>query len=194
MPSMQLSNHENVNSKKLQSVEALPLTGLLTRYLDNVKSMNTLTAVQYKSELNSFTKFVYDTYGCDVDTLIGMIIKYDMRQKKTNFDPYDVLSRYAAFLVGTIAPVTIKQWVLTTKNFFEYYDIEISPRKFSLKVRLPKSVRKEKEPLNKEDIVTILNACSNVRLKTYVMLLAATGVRATEALSIFCSFSNSFIR
>ncbi len=113
MPSMQLSNHENVNSKKLQSVEAVPRTGLLTRYLDNVKSMNTLTAGQYKSELNSFIKFV-----CD---------------------------------------------------------IEISPRKFSLKVRLPKSVRKEKEPLNKEDIVTILNACSNVRLKTYVMLLAAQG-------------------
>lgn len=74
--------------------------------------------------------------------------------------------------------------MLTTKNFFEYCDIEISPRKFSLKVRLPKSVRKEKEPLNKEEIVTIINACSNLRLKTYVMLLAATGMRATEALSI----------
>jgi hypothetical protein len=68
MPSMQLSNYEKVNSKKLQSVKAQPCTGLLTKYLDNVKSMNTLTAVQYKSELNSFVKFVYDTYGCDVDT------------------------------------------------------------------------------------------------------------------------------
>ena len=37
---------EKVNSKKLQSVKALPRTGLLTKYLDNVKSMNTLTAVQ----------------------------------------------------------------------------------------------------------------------------------------------------
>jgi integrase len=182
---MQLSNHENVDAKKLQSVESIiPRTGLLNRYLDNVKSMNTLTAGQYKSELNRFIKFVYDTYGCDVDTLICMIIKNDTRQKKTNIDPYDVLSRYTAFLVRTIAPVTIKHRVLTTKNFFEYCDIEISPRKFSLKVRLPKPVRKEKEPLNKEDIVTILNACSNVRLKTYVMLLAATGMRATEALSI----------
>lgn len=74
--------------------------------------------------------------------------------------------------------------MLTARNFFEYCDIEISPKKFSLKVRLPKAVRKEKEPLSKEDIVTILNACSNLRLKTYVMLLAATGMRATEALSI----------
>lgn len=60
--------------------------------------MNTLTAVQYNSELNSFVKFVYDTYGYDVDTLIGMIIKNDTRQKKTNFDPYDVLSRYTVVL------------------------------------------------------------------------------------------------
>jgi len=37
------------------------IQGLLIKYLDNIKSMNTLTAVQYKSELNSFVKFVYDT-------------------------------------------------------------------------------------------------------------------------------------
>jgi integrase len=165
-------------------VDALPRTGLLIKYLNNVKSMNTLTAVQYKSELNSFVKFVNDTYDCDIDSLIGMITTNDTRQKKTNFDPYDVLSRYTAFLVGTIAPVTIKHRVLTTKNFFEYCDVEISPRKFSLKVRLPKSIRRKKEPLNKEETVTIINACSNMRLKTYIMLHAATGMRATEALSI----------
>ena len=182
MSSTQLSRTEKVDTKK--PYKTIPRTGLLTKYLDNVKTMNTLTAVQYKSELNSFVKFVYDTYDCDVDSLIGMIIKNDMCQNKTNFDPYDVLSRYTAFLVGTIAPITIKHRVLTTKNFFEYCDIEISPRKFSHKVRLPKSVRKQKEPLTKEDIVTILNACSNMRLKTYVLLLAATGMRATEALSI----------
>ena len=112
MPFMQLFNHEKVNSKRLQSVETLPCTGLLIKYLDNIKSMNTLTAVQYKSGLNSFIKFVYGTYGCYVDTLISMIIKNDRRQKKTNIDPYDVLTRYTAFLVGIIAPVTIKHSII----------------------------------------------------------------------------------
>ncbi len=56
MTSMQLSNHEKVNSKKLQSVEALPCTGLLIKYLDNVKSMNTLTAVQYRRKINKSRK------------------------------------------------------------------------------------------------------------------------------------------
>jgi hypothetical protein len=40
------------------------------------------------------------------------------------------------------------------------------------------------EALSKEDIIDILNACSDIKLKTYVMLLAGTGMRATEALPV----------
>jgi integrase len=73
---------------------------------------------------------------------------------------------------------------VTLKNFFEYCDIDISPRRFKLKVKLPKVVRKKKEALSKEDVIEILNVCDNIRLRTYVILLAATGMRAVEALSI----------
>jgi integrase len=70
------------------------------------------------------------------------------------------------------------------KNFLEYCDVDISPRKFKLKVKLPKVVRKKKEALSKEDVIEILNICDNIRLRTYIMLLAVTGMRAVEALSI----------
>jgi integrase len=40
------------------------------------------------------------------------------------------------------------------------------------------------EPLSKEEIIEILNVCDNIRLRTYVILLASTGMRAVEALSI----------
>jgi hypothetical protein len=63
---------------------------------------------------------------------------------------------------------------VTVKNFLEYHDVDISPRKFKLKVKLPKVVRRKKEALSKEEIVNILNMCSDIRLKTYVMLPAAT--------------------
>jgi integrase len=66
----------------------------------------------------------------------------------------------------------------------EYYDVDISPRKFKLKVKLPRIIRKNKEALSKDDVTDILNACSDIRLKTYVMLLAAGGFRAVEALSL----------
>jgi integrase/recombinase XerD len=102
------------------------------------------------------------------------------------FDPYDVLFQYAVYLknVNNVSNLTIKHRVVTVKNFFEYSDVDISPRKFKLKVKLPKVVKKSKEALTKEDIVDILNACADIRVKTYVMLLAGTGMRAVEALSV----------
>ena len=83
----------------------------------------------------------------------------------------------------SIHTTTLKQRVVT-KNFFEYHDIDISPRKFKIKVKLPKNITRNKEAIDKNDIVNILNSCSDIKLKTYVMLLASTGLRATEALSI----------
>jgi integrase len=81
-------------------------------------------------------------------------------------------------------PNTLRHFVITTRNFLEYHDIEISPRKFKLRVRLPKAVVRRKEALGKEEIREILLKCSDIKLKTYVMLLAATGMRATEALAL----------
>jgi len=85
---------------------------------------------------------------------------------------------------STISTLTLKQRVVTVKNFLEYHDVDLSPRKFKLKVKLPRVIRKSKEALSKEDVIDILNECSDIRLKTYVMLLAGSGMRATEALSI----------
>lgn len=45
-------------------------------------------------------------------------------------------------------------------------------------------VKRNKEALSKEEIVNILNTCSDIRLKTYVLLLAGNGMRAVEALLI----------
>lgn len=51
-------------------------------------------------------------------------------------------------------------------------------------MRLPKPVVRRKEPIGKEEIREILLKCSDIKLKTYVMLLAATGMRATEVLAL----------
>jgi integrase len=96
-----------------------------------------------------------------------------------------------------LSSITFRDKVITVKTFLEYNDIELSPKRFKLKVRFPKTVLRYKEAIDKGDIIKILNGCSDLRLKTYVMLLASTGLRATEALSIrikdidFGSFSSS---
>jgi integrase len=106
--------------------------------------------------------------------------------KSTEYNLYDVLNDYCIFLQNNhnIGSIAFRDKIITIKTFLEYNDIEISPRKFKLKVRFPKIVLRNKEAIDKEDIIKILNGCSDLRLKTYVMLLASTGLRATEALSI----------
>jgi integrase len=141
--------------------------------------MSKSTAYQYYARLTNFETFVLSEYNTNVDDLIKKI-------KDGLYDVYDILADYILFLKnnGNISTSTLQQRVITTRNFLEYHDIDISPRKFELKVKLPKTIRRNKEALSKEDIIDILNACSDIRLKTYVMFLASTGCRAVEALSI----------
>jgi integrase len=73
---------------------------------------------------------------------------------------------------------------LSLQRILQFNDIDISPRKFKIKIRLPKDIKSNKEAIDKHEIINILNGCSDIKLKTYVMFLASTGRRAVEALSI----------
>ena len=141
--------------------------------------MNNSTAKEYHVRLNSFENFLLKDFRKSTDNIIEDL--------KLGFqDVYDTLSSYSMYLQNNsdISAITLKQRIITAKNFLEYHDVDISPRKFKFKVKLPRIIRRSKDALNKEDIINILNACSDIRLKTYIMLLAAGGFRAVEALSI----------
>jgi integrase len=151
---------------------------MVSSYLANVSIVNKATALKYRERLKKFEVFVIEHYDLAIDDIVVQITK-------GKIDVYDMLGIYVQSLNNNfISPVTLKNHVITIKNFLEYHDIDISPRKFKIKVRMPKVVRKKKEALSKEEIIEILNVCDNIRLRTYVMLLAGTGMRATEALSI----------
>src|SRR5215469_4507400 len=151
---------------------------IINSYIKNVSTMNESTAVQYLSRLNDFEGFVTKDYELGVDRLL-------LKIKRGNQDPYHLLNGYAGYMKNrSISALTLNQRIVTVKNFFEYCDIDISPRRFKLKVKLPKIIRKKKEALSKGDVIEILNVCDNIRLRTYVILLASTGMRAVEALSI----------
>lgn len=146
-------------------------------YIQSVECMNHLTAEIYSKRIKKFNAFAESEYKVSADKLIEII--------KNGQDPYNTINKYVYYLKHNhnLSPLSLKQEVITVKNLLEYSDMEISPRKFKLKVKLPKIIRKTKQALSKEDIINILNSCE-IRLKTYVMLLASTGMRATEALSI----------
>ena len=173
-----MTNTTNSMENGLSNYSAAANT--VTSYIRNVSTMNKSTAREYFSRLQDFKGFMQSEY----DNLLS-VDKLLLKIKKGNQDPYNLLNSYAAYLNNrSISAVTLKQRIVTVKNFFEYWDIDMSPRRFKLKVKLPKVVRKKKEALSKEEIIEILNVCDNIRLRTYVILLASTGMRAVEALSI----------
>jgi integrase len=70
------------------------------------------------------------------------------------------------------------------RSYFAYNDIDVIPSKFKRKVKMPKSYREDEEPLDASDIRKILLACSNRRLKAYLLILASGGMRTVEGLAI----------
>jgi integrase/recombinase XerD len=158
--------------------KAVVTNDIISNYVADISIMNKLTANEYHSRLKTFEVFIENKFSLFIDDVISKI-------NNGKQDPYSLLTEYARYLGGqNISTLTLKQRVVTAKNFLEYHDIDISPRRFKLKVKLPKIIRKNKEALSKEDIIEILNYTSDIRTKTYVLLLASTGMRAREALSI----------
>jgi integrase len=173
----------------------------LANYIRNVQQASKGTAAQYEYRLLKFEKYVMTMSSKEerqerqqqqdqeliitLDDVINELKKNGNNNNK--IDPYELLSGFVAYLEEEEEienPNTIRYFVSTVRNFLEFNDIEISPRKFKLKVRLPKAVIRHKEAIGKEEICEILLKCSNIKLKTYLMLLASTGMRATEALAL----------
>jgi len=151
----------------------------LAKFTNSVSISNSNTARIYYSRLLFFARFAKENYGINLREMIHKITNNE-------YNLYDILNDYCLYLKNNsnLSNSTLKDKIITTKTFLEFNDIEISPKKFKLKVRYPKTVIRHKEAIDKEDIIKILNGCSDLRLKTYLMLLASTGLRATEALSI----------
>ena len=72
-------------------------------------------------------------YKINLDILIQKI-------KSTEYNPYDIFNDYCIFLQNNynLGSLAFRDKIITVKTFLEYNDIEISPRKFKLKVRFPK--------------------------------------------------------
>jgi integrase len=66
-------------------------------------------------------------------------------------------------------------------NHFAYYDIDVIPSKFRRRVKMPKHYREDGQPIDAQDIRSLLLKCNNRRLKAYILVLASSGLRAIEA-------------
>src|SRR6476619_2526806 len=112
------------------------MSNCLSLYLRSVRIMNHNTADTYCLRLRNFERFILKKYDENLDSLVSKLTQKLL-------DPYEILTSYCIDLQSQkISTLTLKHRIVTAKNFLEFNDVEISPRKFSLKVRLPRTVRK----------------------------------------------------
>ena len=150
------------------------------------------TRKNYETGLVHFHDFLDTKYGdgYSLESILKVL-------KENQLDVYELIDNFITYEVNKqgnlkITPQSIMTHLVGIKSYLAYYDIDIIPSKFKRKVKLPKAAREDEEPLDIQDIRTILLACNNRRLKTYILVLASAGLRAIEGLSLRlrdCDFS-----
>jgi integrase len=80
--------------------------------------------------------------------------------------------------------VSLKTHVSIVRSYLEFNDIDIVHSKFRRRVKIPKYYPDQEEPLTLSDIRELLEYNSNHRLRTYILLLVSSGMRAMEACSL----------
>ena len=130
---------------ELKTTIPLSHSDALNKYVRSVGAMNRKTAYEYYLRLIGFQDFLTNNYNASLDAIIQRI-------NDRSEDPYGILSDYITYLQTNynISTLTIKNRIITAKNFLEYYDVDISPKKFKLKVKIPKVVRRASRPYQKK--------------------------------------------
>jgi integrase len=114
-----------------------------------------------------------------------------LNEKK--LDVYSLLDDFVGYLTTRVdlansntklSEKSIWLYMAGVRSYLEYNDIDISSRKFRIKVGLPSKYKRKEEPIDEEDIRIILLSCSDPRLKAFLLVLASSGMRAMEALSL----------
>ena len=138
----------------------------------------------YGIGLSHFETFLHGKYQGKhtLTTIIQALIDKEI-------DVYALLNQFIQHLFKLngerkLSQSSINNYLASVRSYLQNYDIEISTWKFKHKVRIPKTPKGEDEPIDASDIRKILKATNNRRLKAYLLVLASSGLRATEAITL----------
>lgn len=156
---------------------------LANEFLEQLGNVNKGSARTVSVHLADFEQFVKTQYQRDLGSMVEGLKsgKLDLYELFSKFVTYEVREKIQQNLLSTR---TLNQRVKHIKHFLEANDVTINQTKFKMKIKLPKEIKREREGMAKDQVIKILASCDDIRLKTYVMFLASTGWRASEALSV----------
>jgi integrase len=152
-----------------------------SRNSQNTADAYLLALVALQEFLNTDSTLPKSYSGVDVNEL-GSVFGPTAKRES---DVYEFLDAYISYLTNIgLSPNSIGLYIHSVKGYLEHCDVEINPNKFKNKVTMPKNHREDEAAIDDTDIRKILLACSNLRLKVYLLILASGGLRAREALAI----------
>jgi integrase len=171
--------------RTLAKIESYPeVRGFL-----NSKARNSVqTKTIYTIALSYFETFLsnsqYDNYN--IETILKPLTKnkISVYSLLDDFVGYLMLRQDASNSNTKLSANSIITYVRGVRSYIEKNDIDISSNKFKSIVTLPKKLKRNTEAIDSKDIQTILLSCSNVRLKVFILVLASSGMRANECLSL----------
>jgi integrase len=165
-----------------KSVAVNPSSRAFAKFLNALEGMDWDTKKDYRLKLAPFLDYCKSEYDKPVDDIIKEI-------KAGNLDQYEFLSDYKVHLLRSPrgsrwSPNNLRSHVKKARNFLESCGIEFSDRQFKSRVKLPRAITRRKVALKKETIRELIKQAPDQYMRTFMMLLAATGMRPVEALSI----------
>jgi integrase len=153
----------------------------VSAFLSSISRNSIKSKYAYQYGLTHLHKFIVQTYpDYNLETILGPL-------SRNEINLYEMLEGFVCDMTSTnpdLTPNSMKVYMASIRSYLAYYDIDVIPSKFKRKVRMPKVYREDEEPLDVSDIRKILLACSNRRLKAYLLVLASGGMRAVEGLAI----------
>jgi integrase len=146
-------------------------------FLESIARGSKNSKKAYHNGLKHFGKFLQQQKQT-ADSIIPLLTKGKINQ-------YELLDHYVSYLTRQrIGPLSLKLYVSATRSYLEFSDIDIVPSKFRRRVKVPRYFPDQEEPLTLSDIRELLEYNHNDRLRTFILLLASSGMRALEACSL----------
>ena len=164
-------------------------------YLDRKSRNSGNTADSYLRALALVQEFLNTKYinnrghgkkPISVNHLDSVFLNGNNNKKKAQVDVYAFLDSFVSYCSADrgLSPNTTELYLHGVKGFLEHCDIEINPAKFKNRVTMPKNRREDAQAIDDSDIRKLLLACTNLRLKAYLLILASGALRAREALGL----------
>jgi integrase len=184
---MGFRNNKGTGVKRQRTLAIIEIYPKVRKFLNSISRNSVRTGRTYNYALSHFQTFLQSEYkNYDIETVLIAL-------EEKEIDVYDLLDDFVGYLIlrhdtsngnTPLSPNTIRLYFDGVESYLEDNDVEVSKRKLKRRVRLPKKYKGIKEPINAQDIRDILLSCTHDTLKAFLLVLASSGMRSMEALTL----------